>query len=184
MHGIRISASTMLLAGLLAGSATGVAAQDEPPDPMAPALVTGTIAWASSCDPATTTAEDGLIQERGHHCAPRTVTSDDPRLGGTSSLTWNKDVHVFDGPRLGIRTTVEEIQGVGGGWVCRAVVLDGSSGFFATSIQGSELTTCTGNGTNQGLTALLVLTTGNGQEAFEGLIFPGELPPGPVLAAE
>ena len=179
-----MSTTTMLLAGLLAGSAAGVAAQDEPADPMAPAWVTGTIAWAASCDSATVTAEEGLIQERLHHCAPRAVTSDDPRLGGISSVTWNKDVHVFDGPRLGIRTSIEEIQGDAGGWLCRIVALDDSDGFFATSYQGSDLSTCTGTGANEGLSALLVLTTGSGQEAFEGLIFPGELPPIPEPAAE
>lgn len=173
-----------LAACLAAGAAVGVAAQAEPEDPLASAWVTGSIAWATSCQsPETTVAED-KTSERGHRCEGRTVTSDDPRLSGTSVIVWNKDIHSIDGPSRGIRSVIEDIRGDGRGWVCQTpAVLDGGADFFATSIQGSELTTCVGDGQNDGLTALLVVTMTNQADEFEGLIFPGELPPLPQLSA-
>lgn len=184
MRAIRTTTISILAIGLLAASAVGIAAQDEA-DPMAPAWVTGAITWAASCDDATTATEGGVYQERGHRCEPRTVTSDDPRLSGTSAAIWNKDVHAIEGARGAIRSVTEDIRGDGRGWVCHApAVLDESAGFYATSIQGSDLFTCIGDGDNEGLMALLIFTTTSGQEAFEGLIFPGDLPPVPEVAAE
>ena len=152
---------------------------------MAAAWVTGTIEWAATCKDATTATEGSVYQERGHRCEPRTVTSDDPRLSGTSVTIWNKNVPLTDLPQRAIRSQTEDIRGDGRGWVCHApAVLDESAGFFATSIQGSDLYTCTGDGDNEGLMALLIFTTANGQEAFEGLIFPGALPPVPEPSAE
>ncbi|MEX1344630.1 MAG: alpha/beta hydrolase family protein, partial [Candidatus Limnocylindrales bacterium] len=110
--------------------------------------------------------------------------SDDPRLSGTSVIVWNKDIHVIDGPLRGIRSVVEDIRGEGRGWTCHSpAVLDGGADFFASSIQGSELTTCVGDGANEGLTALLVVTSTNQADEFEGLIFPGDLPPLPSLGS-
>ncbi len=109
------------------------------------------------------------------------MTSDDPRLSGTSVTVWNKDVYSSGT----IRSQTEVIRGDGRGWVCRApAVLDESASFFATSIQGSDLFTCIGDGDNDGLMALLIVTTTSGQDAFEGLIFPGDLPPVPEVPTE
>lgn len=184
MNRMRTGLGITLAMGLAAGAAVGVAAQAEPEDPMAPAWVTGSIAWATSCQSPETTSDEDKTSERGHRCEGRTVTSDDPRLSGTSVIVWNKDIHVVDGPLRGIRSVVEDIRGDGRGWMCHAAaVLDGGADFFASSIQGSELTTCVGDGANEGLTALLVVTSTNQADGFEGLIFPGELPPLPSLGS-
>lgn len=103
MRTTKTTTISILATGLLAGSAVGVAAQGEA-DPMAAAWVTGAITWASTCDDATTATEAGVLRERGHRCEPRKVTSDDPRLSGTSVTIWNKDVHSIDGPRGAIRS--------------------------------------------------------------------------------
>jgi hypothetical protein len=180
MRGITPGLSVILAIGLLAGSAVGVAAQDQA-DPLAAAWVTGAITFAASCDDATIAIEDDVRQERGHRCEPRTVTSSDPRLSGTSVTVWNKDVHSAGT----IRSQTEAIRGDGRGWVCHApAVLDESASFFAEPIQGSVAFTCTGDGANEGLMALLIYTTKGGQHDLEGLIFPGDLPPLPEVAAE
>lgn len=184
MRGIRTSTTIAILTiGLLAGSAFGVGAQDEVADPMAPAWVKGAITWASDCSPTTATNEDGVRMERDTVCQPRTVTSDDSRLAGTSAIIWNKNVYVVpDTGARAIRSVVEDIRGEDGGWVCRTpAVVDTNSTFFAEPLQGSELSTCTGDGANAGLMAVLVFTTVGDKDEFEGLIFPGELPPQPDL---
>ena len=178
MRAIRTTTISIFALGLLAGTAVGVAAQGEEAE--AAAWVTGAITWAASCEDATVATEGGVHQERGHRCEPRTVTSDDPRLSGTSVAIWNKDVHSIDGSRGTVRSQTEDIRGDGRGWVCHApAVLDESAGFFAGSVQESDTFTCRGDGANEGLTAVLIFSTSGNQDAFEGLIFPGDLPPIP-----
>lgn len=160
----------------------------EPGDALAATSVTGTIAWASSCASPTVTSVEGKMQERGAGCIDRMVTSDDTRLAGTSEISWNKDIHVTDdGRRRAIRSMSENIRASGGGWVCRTpAVLDEGTGHFHTPAQGTDLYTCIGDGANAGLMSILIVDTradGSRSDPFEGLIFPGELPPAPEIAA-
>ncbi|MGI9642241.1 MAG: hypothetical protein ACR2N9_05610, partial [Acidimicrobiia bacterium] len=82
--------SSMVAAGLLAGSAVGVAAQEPADDQGATAWVTGTIGFAPSCeDPTISAADNGVTQARGYRCTPQAWASDDARLGGVGTVVWN-----------------------------------------------------------------------------------------------
>jgi hypothetical protein len=197
------SAARFAIAGILGVAAGGLLftavlptgpAQDSPPaaaaeegsaDPMATAWVTGEIQWASSCESATITTEGGVTRERGNRCEPRTVVSDDPRFSGTSVSTWNLDVHTAaDGRQFSLPSLTEDIRGERGGWLCHASVgLYRGASFYHNPMQGTNLYTCTGDGDNAGLMAVITVDPESQKDEFEGLIFAGDLPPAPEVSA-
>jgi hypothetical protein len=84
---------SILAIGLLAGSAVGVAAQDESADPMAPAYVTGTVADRSGGSRGTTTSADGFTRIDDYESTNLREASD-PRLAipsTASASTQNSD---------------------------------------------------------------------------------------------
>jgi hypothetical protein len=185
VRGIKSGAIVVVALGLLAGSAVGVAAQHEVTDPTAPTWVTGTVGYAPSCvDPERTTEAD-VVRERGHICAPQQWTSDDPRLGGAATLIWNADVYRLESESYSIVNALYDIHDDAGGWSCRnANGLDLGSGLFTDPVQGTDRLTCLGYGGNEGLNAILVTDFRTEPRTFEGIIFPGEVPPLPELPAE
>ena len=183
MRGIGIGASCIVALGLLAGSAVGVVGQDEASDAMAPAWVTGTISYAPSCeDPTITDGDDGVSRERGYLCTPQTWASDDPRLGGVGTQTWNADVYRVDGQTYSITSGLVDVHDEDGGWTCSGGAgLDRGSGLFSESVQERGSISCLGYGANEGLRAILVTDLRSSPFTLEGFIFPSELPPTPEL---
>lgn len=151
------------------------------------AFVTGTIEWGGTCSDGRPVMDGGrIVMQLGASCGPHTVKSDDARLAGTSIATWNKSIHrTADERSYSIRSVVEDIRGEGGGWVCRTdAALDVGLGgnLYPDQVQGSDFYQCAGDGDNAGLTALLVVTRAGSRDEFEGLIFPGDLPPAAELS--
>lgn len=193
MRSIKSGLIAILAIGLLAGSAVGVAAQEDgAADPMAPAWVMGAIEWAPTCaGQVTATSDEHRTREVGEFCHPQVWTSDDARLGGEAIVAWNRDIYRVDADGQGamdafsVFAIVTDVAGEAGGWRCiDASSLEGGSGFFTELLQESSKVSCTGYGSNEGLMAILFLADAVGQQnSFEGLIFPGDLPPLPEATA-
>jgi hypothetical protein len=182
---VKISLIAGIAAGLLAGTVAGVAAETEVADPMAAGVVTGEIWFAPSCKTPLPEAEGEVFREYGYRCDPQRWTSDDPRLGGEATVAWNADVHTVDGRSYSVTASAWDIRGDAGGWACSHTNgLDEGRGLFTTSIQGSDRLTCSGSGANEGLGAILVADWSGNPKTFEGLIFPGGIPPAPDPTAE
>ena len=145
--------------------------------------VTGTVRFASSCVEPERTTQAGLTIERGYVCEPQTWESDDPRLGGTATASWNADVYWFPTERYSVINAFWDIRDETGGWTCRSGGLDRGSGLFTDPVAGAGELTCAGYGDNEGLTAILVADWSTSR-SFEGLIFDREVPPEPDLPAE
>jgi hypothetical protein len=174
---IRTSVVPILAFGLLAGSAVGVAAQDEAADPSAPTWVTGSMVYLESCwgAPAAKTDDGVVIRRRGVRCEPMTWESSDPRLGGSAVVTENADVYRVDGEYYTVSSTVIDVGDESGGWRC--TIPDGLDigGYLLATGQ----LTCVGHGGNEGHTAILAHSWTGSERSIEGLIFAGELPPVP-----
>ncbi|MEX1344278.1 MAG: hypothetical protein AB1Z63_06370, partial [Candidatus Limnocylindrales bacterium] len=72
MNRTRMGIGSTLAIGLAATAAMGVSAQAQPEDPLAAAWVTGSIAWATTCQSPETTSDEDKTSERGHRCEGRT----------------------------------------------------------------------------------------------------------------
>lgn len=185
MRKVKFSLITAITLGLMAGSSVGVGAQDAPADPMAPAVVSGEMWFASSCQTPAPEADGDLFREYGYRCDPQRWESDDARLGGQATVAWNADVHTIDGQTYSVTSSAWDIRGEDGGWRCgHADGLEEGRGLFTASLQGSDRLTCTGSGSNDGLSAILVADWSSEPKTFKGLIFPGVVPAMPDLTAE
>ena len=97
MRGIKSGLTTILTIGLFAGSAVGVAAQEEEAaaEPSTPAKVTGTIGGEAGdlVQEPTENVVDGVLEIRGGVAEGDRFEMDDPRLTGTVTVAFNVDVH-------------------------------------------------------------------------------------------
>ena len=149
--------------------------------PIAPTWVTGTDYWAPSCSGPTETEIDGdVTHERGYVCEPTRMETNDPRLTGEGTWSWNADVFTTDEGQRTVIYGAEYLRNEGGGWTCPMYRLSNHSGFIPDQYNSSDITLCVGDGEYEGLSALLVLgeVAGNGQ-SIVGLIFSGDAPPLP-----
>ena len=174
MRIIRTTTISILAVGLLAGSAVGATAQD---DPRAEATeVTGRVTFGQPIampDPVET--PDGILVREGV-AAPQTWDTSDPRLTGEGTYT----VNVAAVPDCcAIQAEAYELSNDGGSWVGdgRSISPEsGRHGFVALS----------GRDGYEGLTAYAVTEVaadGNGWD-ITGMIFPSEMPeiPEPYVA--
>ena len=68
---VKTALSISLAFGLVAGTTTGLVAQDAEAGALAASFVTGTISYAPSCeDPTIGIREDGVTEARGYLCTP------------------------------------------------------------------------------------------------------------------
>ena len=145
-------------------------------DPMAPALVTGTLVLAYSCTGPTTTIANGVQHDRGARCEPQTWTTSDARLSGTAVSTWNQDVYgAFGKDRFIISNGVYDIHNDGGSWRCVADASFNPNSDSATSGPEAERTVCVGAGGYTGLSAVVVLDWVKDPVSLTGAIFPGQI---------
>jgi hypothetical protein len=109
VRAIKSSVISILAIGLLAGSAVGVAAQDEAADPMAPSTFTGEF---------TGTAEDSTDPATGLEVSVSAWEATDPRASGT--WTGTEDAAVLDGDdgqRFSVGREAVRLANDGGAWV-------------------------------------------------------------------
>ena len=184
MRAIKTTTISILALGLLAGSAAGVAAQDEEAaDPMVQAAVTGAVEGWHEVSPGTTTSDAEVSRTEGWQIINRWIASD-PRLSGEETVTahWDRylspDISV---PQVGVGATTRVLVNDDGRWV-------GQSGIaveMGSDNDQMDIVVMRGEGAYEGLTAVIVMEQESVDHApFVGAIFPGEIPPAPELPAE
>jgi hypothetical protein len=178
MMRINSSISLVLTVGLLAGSAVGVAAQED--DGTAdPVFFSVRFIPSDAVRMAEVTTEDGVTKQLGNCWAPIVVDASDPRLDG--DLTFCADAHWFGAlegsPSVGFGTyrLVNE-EGAWQGSETLAEWLDPESG--ETMGAGGGVTILAGEGAYEGLSA--VLTFLPDWSDIRGFIFEGAPPAAPV----
>ena len=183
MRVIRTTTVAVLALGLLAGSAAGTVAQDEPT--MEAAEVTGrAFMLAERRD----TGGDFVYLEMGGKINSGAVegvwSTSDPRLNGTvtRTVTWHWD----PASDTVIDSHAYELTNDGGSWL-------GEGHGYLTDLRGNppsvRWVTLTGRDGYEGLSAMVVLETANVLQPatldLRGVVFPGEVPEIPeAYAAE
>ena len=180
MRGIKGTTISILALGLLAGSAVGVAAQDDEAttEPSTPAIVTGNqLGIGEPVQEPVETEVDGVSQGRGTVVVGDRFEADDPRLTGNVSQTVNGDLRTVGGtPAILISPSlrVENDEGAWSGQCDLLVIADGAPDPFSCLFNGE--------GGYDGLSAYLVFENPEQPPSpFKGLVFEGDLPPTPEL---
>jgi hypothetical protein len=180
MRTIKTTTISILALGLLAGSAVGVAAQDEEAttEPNTPAIVSGSMLGVGEpTQEPVDTVVDGVTQGRGSVIEGERIEADDPRLTGSATTSVNGDVRsVGDSVAflLSISMRIENDEGSWSGLCDSLLIADGRPDPFACLFSGE--------GAYDGLSAYLVFE--NPEQPpfpFQGLIFEGNLPPMPEI---
>ena len=113
--------------------------------------------------------------------------SDDPRFTGSGIVAHSSDAYATDDGTYQIISSAFEVRNDAGGWQCTNAdaLLAGTSLFDASLLEFRM--TCVGDGDYASTTAILVVdfTDLNAPtKPFEGLVFPGEVPPFPETSPE
>jgi hypothetical protein len=188
VKGLKPTFISILAIGLLAGSAVGVAAQDEEAaaEPSTPAKVAGTIEGGGDVvQEPTETVVDGLLEVRDFVLVGDALEMDDPRMTGSISVTFNADVHkVSDFEEVVLQTVDMRIDNDDGSWTGQGTQLvhDGAEIAEEEAIDLGTLP-MTGAGAYEGLSAYLFWDFSEDPPTVEGVIYEGELPPFPELPA-
>jgi hypothetical protein len=175
VKGLKPTFISILAIGLLAGSAVGVAAQDEAADDesMRPALVSGFLSspGRSQVEGEARTTQNGIVRDVWDEAI--NTEMNDPRLSGLLIIGM-------------IRERFDDV-GTDLGWA--TVRIENDAGFWeGTSVDTSDRTTrsgeevayyeLVGGGAYEGLSAVLFQTEPpSGDWLLSGIIFPGDLPP-------
>ncbi len=171
MRGMKSGLSLIVATGLLAGSAVGVAAQDEA---AAPVEFTGKISFGSCTGPSEIEISGGrkrtLSADRGSYCRPQVDEAfSDPRLEGDYYVWQNNDVHA-GGPE--IYATAFSIVNDEGAWRgVPDIVLPEES---------SSTQVLVGEGAYEDLTAIATVDLDGSVWSWQGWIIEGGLPPLPA----
>jgi hypothetical protein len=190
VRAIKTTTISILALGLLAGSAVGVAAQDEEAaaEPGTPARVTGTIDDTGNelVQEPTETVVDGVLEVRGVIVEGDQFEMDDPRLTGTVTLAVNVDVHkVGDFEDIVAGSFALRLENEAGSWAGQGTsVGHNGAGMSQEEALGLDTWVLTGAGAYDGLSAILIVDPGGDQPTVEGVIFAGEMPPAPELPAQ
>jgi hypothetical protein len=188
VRAIKTSIISILAIGLLAGSAVGVAAQEEEADPMAAAKVTGTIGEGGDLtQEPTENVVDGVLEVRGVVLeGDWPIEMDDPRVTGSISVAINEDVHkVSDFEDVVARTLELRIENEAGSWTGQgAGVVHGGATIPQDEALNLDTHLLTGAGAYEGLSAYLIVDVTEDPMTVEGVIFAGEMPPFPELPVE
>ena len=165
VRGIKITTISILAVGLLAGSAFGVAAQDELN--MEAAEVTGQIAFGDPIAvPDTVATPDGILAFN------HTWDTSDSRLTGDGTYTFtSRDSETC----CAIHSATYELSNDGGSWAG-----DGRS--YSTASGTSGFVTLSGRDGYEGLTAYVATELAETTWDIRGVIVPGALPEVPAPA--
>lgn len=172
MKGTSPLPAVMLAIGLLAGSVVAVAAQEDMADPMAPGVVTGTVAQWRAVAPGVVSTESGLRVTDGviHE---HVWEASDPRLAG--DVTYTGRWHWYAPPAgMQVEAATFELVNDAGRWLGQATA------FAGEAFPGWDTIVFRGDGAYEGLTAYVVIDWSAGEGTFTGAIFPGDMPPFPA----
>ena len=197
MRAIRTTTISILAIGLLAGSAVGVAAQDEDAADMPTGAESFFGTFAVDWEPTTWGTEtivDGVDQSRGYVNSQGLLETTDPRLTGSVVRASNADAHWVDGRDENVVpwAVVWRIENENGSWTGQGYELQGSGedSQWDWDDQPHHVTVLmlTGEGDYEGMSAHLTVDWSTISEDFSlvevrGGVFPGEPPPFPELPA-
>ena len=173
MQVIKTTAISILTIGLLAGSAAGVAAQDEDTTAQAPVEFTAKWSWGSNVRADTWEAVDGSVMTRGGAWRPGVITSaSDARLEGAVTIAANSNRY-SGGPE--VWNYAFRIENDGGAWQ-QSPTID-----LATGPEDLNTTTgvLVGEGGYDGLIAVFDNLEQGQTWTLHGYIIEGGLPPDP-----
>jgi hypothetical protein len=165
-------------AAVVSPTPTPTATATATPTPSATAIAYGpvtVVTGTNDCpglNPSFTTDPDGTM-----HVRKLTVecvdTTDDPRVSGTHTATWNMDIwgNPYAGSAAGVQWGTVRLENAGGGWEGRL------SGVYSSVAGDSIVVWYKGTGGYAGW-AYRELVTGTGPWTIQGQIFPGD-PPSP-----
>ena len=163
--------SVFLAFGLMAGSAIGVTAQDEEADPMAPAVVTGSISGQRHVDGSVTTdVGTGATITEGVGFR-QTWEASDPRLSGSVIYTgnWLR----YGGGDMQVEASSVVLDNAAGRWI-------GTGTAMAAGDLSMDTMILHGEGAYEGLTAYVMQDWSEGlPAAFTAAVFPGDMPVSP-----
>ena len=190
MRGIKTTTISILALGLLAGSAVGVAAQDDAADDMStgPVTFSGTYEWSwPPLDEGANTFVDDLELFRDQVFLD-TIETTDPRLTGSVLKAENTDIHSVSGRDQFVapRSVSWRIENEGGAWTGQGYELHGwGADDPHQESWGATVFMLTGEGGYEGLSAYLMVDWSTGSEdtlpTVDGAVFPGEAPPFPEV---
>jgi hypothetical protein len=178
VRAIKTTTISILIIGLLAGSAVGVAAHDEA-SPEA-TFVTGTVGASTVIGEPVVSVADGVEDVRGL-VREGPIEMSDPRLTGSLVRVLNYSFHpVSSDGALVIQTDLWRIENDRGSWSGPTTAISGVDDIpidFTTDLESVVLT---GEGDYDGLSAYLIAdwTPETGAD-IQGAIFAGEMPPTP-----
>ena len=144
------------------------------------AWVTGTLLHAPTCTQPERTVDGDVVHEVGYRCESQIWETDDPRLNGRATPSWNADVYRL-GPDVSVSIGIYEVETDTGRWLCSSgpTVAQGSGLYVSTD---PETITCEGQDAYAGLAAVLDVDLDAG--SVEGLLFAGAVPPSPEPVLE
>ena len=190
MRAIKTTTISILALGLLAGSAVGVAAQEEEAATEAgtPAKVAGTINGEAGevVQEPTETVADGVLEVRGGIVEGDRFEMDDPRVTGTVTLAFNVDVHKeSDFVDVVTGALALRLENEAGSWSGQGTgASHGGGGIPQEEALNLDTWVLTGAGEYEGLTAYLFVDPTEDPPAVEGVIVAGDMPPFPELPVE
>ena len=176
MRAIKTSVISILAIGLLAGSAVGVAAQD---DPIETSFLNGTLTVSEAVAPGTETRDGGVTEVRNRFFAGGLLDTDDPRMMGPITAVVNSDVRIEAGTnfRVTLQSIAVRIENDDGAW-------DGSATAFARGRSprdtGNLATVIlAGEGSYDGLSAYLLIDLTEQPAVVQGTVYAGTMTPSP-----
>ena len=190
MRVIKTTTISVLTIGLLAGSAVGVAAQDEEAaaeDPTGASYFTGqldTEGGEVTAEPVETIV-DGILEGRGVVIENEAIETSDPRVTGSLSRVLNANIHnVGEFEQVLFETNAWRIENDGGAWSGQgSALIHGAAGLADDERTDFDTVVLTGEGGYDGLTAYILADWTEDPPVIEGAVFPGEAPPFPEMAS-
>ena len=173
MRTVKTTITSILVIGLLAASAVGVAAQEEEASAQGPVEFTAKWSWGPGVRADATEAGEGVMMTRGGAWRPGVITSaSDPRLEGAVTIAANSNQY-SGGPE--VWNYAFRIENDGGAWQ-QSPTIDLATG-------PDDLNTTTGvmigEGGYDGLVAVFDNLEQGQTWTLHGYIIEGELPPDP-----
>ena len=182
MRTIRTTTISILAVSLLAGSATGVAAQDEETaEPALPTYATGTVGEPANFVDGTYSEDNRVLRGQRYEGVP--VESTDPRLAALFDVVVNGHSQVTDEDGAILESRSYRAENEGGAWA--------GSGTFVMAWDedpdaphiARETVVLHGEGGYEGLVAYVTQDFIAG-EGYEAVIYGVEVPPMPEFPAE
>ena len=184
VRAINTSVISVLAIGLLAGSAVGVAAQDDESaaeEPTGASFFTGSLLTEGEdlvAEPVETVV-DGVLEGRGLAIEGVIIETSDPRVSGSLSRVLNANIYkVGEFEDVLFETTAWRIENDGGSWSGQgSALVHGGAEISEDEATNLDTIVLTGEDGYEGLTAYVLADWTEDPVAVEGAVLVGEAPP-------